>query len=321
MTSKEKIIHRAKTTLLIEAEAIQNLVKNVDDNFFKVVDSLNNSKGRVIVTGIGKSGVIGMKIVATMNSTGTPSVFMHAADAIHGDLGIIQKSDSVICISKSGNSPEIKALIPFLKKEKNLLIGMTADAKSFLAKNADLNLITPVEKEACPNNLAPTTSTSVQLAMGDALSMCLLELNKFEAKDFAKYHPGGSLGRMLFLTTKDLISSQTLPTVSPKDLVKKVINEISSKRLGATAVIDKNQVIGIITDGDIRRMLETCENFNKVIASDIMTKNPFTVKHDTLASEAIKLMNKKSINHLIITENSNYIGIVHILDFIKEGIS
>ena len=321
MTSKEKIIHRGKTTLLIEAEAIQNLVMQIDENFYKVVDCLNKSKGRIIVTGIGKSGVIGMKIVATMNSTGTPSVFMHAADAIHGDLGIIQKNDSVICISKSGNSPEIKALIPFLKKEKNLLIGMTADTKSFLATNSDLKLITPIKKEACPNNLAPTTSTSVQLAMGDALSMCLLELNEFEAKDFAKYHPGGSLGKMLFQTTKDLITSHPPPVVDLMDSVKKVITEITSKRLGATAVVDKNKVIGIITDGDIRRMLETYESINKLIASEIMTKNPVKIKHDILATDAIKLMNNKNINHLIVTENSIFIGIINILDFTKEGIS
>ena len=320
LTSKEKIIHRGKTTLLIEAEAIQNLVKNIDESFYKVVNHLSKTKGRIIVTGIGKSGVIGMKIVATMNSTGTPSVFMHAADAIHGDLGIIQKNDSVICISKSGNSPEIKSLIPFLKKEKNILIGMTADSKSFLAINSDLKLITPIKKEACPNNLAPTTSTTVQLAMGDAVSMCLLELNEFEAKDFAKYHPGGSLGKKLFQTTKDLIISLSPPTVDLNDSVKKVINEITSKRLGATAVISKSKIIGIITDGDIRRMLEKHDSISKLIASDVMTKDPVKIKHDILATDAIKIMNDKNINHLIVTEDSNFIGIVNVLDFIKEGI-
>lgn len=320
MTTKEKIIHRGKTTLLIESEAIQNLIPYVDENFFKVVTILNSSKGRVVVTGIGKSGVIGMKIVATMNSTGTPSIFMHAADAIHGDLGIIQKYDSVICISKSGNSPEIKALIPFLKKEKNLLIGMTSDPESFLAKNSDLILFTPIKKEACPNNLAPTTSTSVQLAMGDALSMCLLELNKFEAKDFAKYHPGGNLGKLLFQTTKDLIVSDSPPCVNIDDSVKDVINEISSKRLGATAVIDKKKIVGIITDGDIRRMLENYKNISELVASEIMSNNPIKVKHNLLASNAIKLMNSKKINHLIVLENSKFIGIVNILDFTKEGI-
>lgn len=320
MTTKEKIIHRGKTTLLIESEAIQNLIPYVDENFFKVVTILNSSKGRVVVTGIGKSGVIGMKIVATMNSTGTPSIFMHAADAIHGDLGIIQKYDSVICISKSGNSPEIKALIPFLKKEKNLLIGMTSDPESFLAKNSDLILFTPIKKEACPNNLAPTTSTSVQLAMGDALSMCLLELNKFEAKDFAKYHPGGNLGKLLFQTTKDLIVSDSPPCVNIDDSVKDVINEISSKRLGATAVIDKKKIVGIITDGDIRRMLENYKNISELVASEIMSNNPIKVKHSLLASNAIKLMNSKKINHLIVLENSKFIGIVNILDFTKEGI-
>jgi arabinose-5-phosphate isomerase len=320
LTSKEKIIHRGKSTLLIEAEAIQNLIPYVDENFFKVVDLLNNSKGRIVVTGIGKSGVIGMKIVATMNSTGTPSIFMHAADAIHGDLGIIQKYDSVICISKSGNSPEIKALIPFLKREKNLLIGMTSDPKSFLAKNSDLILFTPIKKEACPNNLAPTTSTSVQLAMGDALAMCLLELNEFEAKDFAKYHPGGNIGKLLFQTTKDLIVSDSPPCVSIDDSVKNVINEISSKRLGATAVIDKKKIVGIITDGDIRRMLENYKNINELVASEIMSNNPIKVKHSLLASDAIKLMNNKKINHLIVVENSEFLGIVNILDFTKEGI-
>jgi arabinose-5-phosphate isomerase len=320
LTTKEKIIQRGKTTLLIESEAIQNLIPYVDENFFKVVTILNSSKGRVVVTGIGKSGVIGMKIVATMNSTGTPSIFMHAADAIHGDLGIIQKYDSVICISKSGNSPEIKALIPFLKREKNLLIGMTSDPKSFLAKNSDLILFTPIKKEACPNNLAPTTSTSVQLAMGDALSMCLLELNKFEAKDFAKYHPGGNIGKLLFQTTKDLIISDSPPCVSIDDSVKNVINEISSKRLGATAVIDKKKIVGIITDGDIRRMLENYKNINELVASEIMSNNPIKVKHSLLASDAIKLMNNKKINHLIVLENSEFLGIVNILDFTKEGI-
>lgn len=319
--SKEKIINRAKTTLLIEAEAIHNLINYIDDEFCKVVDVINKSSGRVIITGIGKSGVIGMKIVATMNSTGTPSIFMHAADAIHGDLGVIQKEDSIICISKSGNSSEIKKLIPFLKKEGNILIGMTADKNSFLGINSNLNLITPIEKEACPNNLAPTSSTSVQLAMGDALSMCLLELNNFEAKDFAKYHPGGSLGKKLVLKTGDLISSKNSPSVSSKDPIKKVINEITSKRLGATIVFDNNKIIGIITDGDIRRMLEKYDTINKIIASDIMTKNPVIVKNNVLAIDAVNMMNKKNINHLIVTEKSNYIGIIHILDFIKEGIS
>ncbi len=319
--SKEKIINRAKTTLLIEAEAIHNLINYIDDEFCKVVDVINKSSGRVIITGIGKSGVIGMKIVATMNSTGTPSIFMHATDAIHGDLGVIQKEDSIICISKSGNSSEIKKLIPFLKKEGNILIGMTADKNSFLGINSNLNLITPIEKEACPNNLAPTSSTSVQLAMGDALSMCLLELNNFEAKDFAKYHPGGSLGKKLVLKTGDLISSKNSPSVSSKDPIKKVINEITSKRLGATIVFDNNRIIGIITDGDIRRMLEKHDTINKIIASDIMTKNPVIVKNNVLAIEAVNIMNKKNINHLIVTEKSNYIGIIHILDFIKEGIS
>ena len=321
MTTKEEIFKRAHNTFIIESEAIHDLINNINDDFFNVVKKISSSKGRVIITGIGKSGVIGMKIVATMNSTGTPAIFMHAVDAIHGDLGVIQKNDIVICISKSGNSPEIKALIPYLKKEKNLLVGMSSNSNSFLAQNSDFNLFTPIKKEACPNNLAPTTSTIVQLAMGDALAMCLLDLNKFKVKDFAKFHPGGSIGKALFFKTKDLISIQNPPTVRPNDSVKKVINEISSKRLGATAVINKKEIIGIITDGDIRRMLESFESLNNIYASDIMTKNPITINHDVLATDAMKLMRKNNINHLIVNEDSNFIGIINILDFLKEGFS
>ena len=305
----------------MEAEAINNLVNYIDDSFLDVVNLIANSKGRVVVTGIGKSGVIGLKIVATFNSTGTPSIFMHAADAIHGDLGIIQKDDIVICISKSGNSPEIKSLIPFLKKEKNILIGMTSDLNSFLSTNSDFIINTPVSKEACPNNLAPTTSTSVQLAMGDALAMCLLEQNKFEAKDFAKYHPGGNLGKKLFLTLGEMINSKSQPSVDINDPLKNVINEITSKMLGATAVLNVNKVIGIITDGDIRRMLEENETFKDKTASDIMTYNPICLNHNVLAVEATKMMNKKNINHVIVLKNSNYLGIIHVLDLIKEGIN
>ena len=308
-------------TILMEAEAINNLVNYIDDSFLDVVNLIANSKGRVVVTGIGKSGVIGLKIVATFNSTGTPSIFMHAADAIHGDLGIIQKDDIVICISKSGNSPEIKSLIPFLKKEKNILIGMTSDLNSFLSTNSDFIINTPVSKEACPNNLAPTTSTSVQLAMGDALAMCLLEQNKFEAKDFAKYHPGGNLGKKLFLTLGEMINSKSQPSVDINDPLKNVINEITSKMLGATAVLNVNKVVGIITDGDIRRMLEENETFKDKTASDIMTYNPICLNHNVLAVEATKMMNKKNINHVIVLKNSKYLGIIHVLDLIKEGIN
>tara|TARA_X000001036_G_scaffold26943_1_gene22403 strand:+ start:368 stop:1333 length:966 start_codon:yes stop_codon:yes gene_type:complete len=321
LISKKSIIERAKMTILMEAEAINNLVNYIDDSFLDVVNLIANSKGRVVVTGIGKSGVIGLKIVATFNSTGTPSIFMHAADAIHGDLGIIQKDDIVICISKSGNSPEIKSLIPFLKKEKNILIGMTSDLNSFLSTNSDFIINTPVSKEACPNNLAPTTSTSVQLAMGDALAMCLLEQNKFEAKDFAKYHPGGNLGKKLFLTLGEMINSKSQPSVDINDPLKNVINEITSKMLGATAVLNVNKVIGIITDGDIRRMLEENETFKDKTASDIMTYNPICLNHNVLAVEATKMMNKKNINHVIVLKNSNYLGIIHVLDLIKEGIN
>tara|TARA_B100001057_G_scaffold8665_2_gene8017 strand:- start:573 stop:1538 length:966 start_codon:yes stop_codon:yes gene_type:complete len=321
LISKKSITERAKMTILMEAEAIKNLVNHIDDSFLDVVNLISNSKGRLVVTGIGKSGVIGLKIVATFNSTGTPSIFMHAADAIHGDLGIIQKDDVVICISKSGNSPEIKSLIPFLKKEKNILIGMTADLNSFLSTNSDFIINTPVSKEACPNNLAPTTSTSVQMAMGDALAMCLLEQNKFEAKDFAKYHPGGNLGKKLFLTIGEMINSKSQPSVHVNDPLKNVINEITSKMLGATAVLNENKVIGIITDGDIRRMLEENETFKNKTASSIMTSNPICLNHDILAIEATKMMNKKNINHIIVLKDSNYLGIIHVLDLIKEGIN
>ena len=319
--SKKKITERAKMTILIEAEAINNLVNYIDDSFLKAVDMMSNSKGRIIITGVGKSGVIGMKIVATLNSTGTPSVFMHSSDAIHGDLGLIQKDDIILCISKSGNSPEIRSLIPSLKKEKNIIIGMTSNPDSYLSNNSKLTITTPVAREACPNNLAPTTSTSVQLAMGDALAMCLLELNGFEAKDFAKFHPGGTLGKKLFLTLEGMIKTKNPPSVDRNDSLKNVINEITSKRLGATAVLEGNFICGIITDGDIRRMLENTENFEYKKASDIMTKNPKCMNHDTLAIEAVDMINNKNINHIIVLKNNRYVGIVHVLDLIKEGIS
>tara|TARA_B100000686_G_C16794700_1_gene981437 strand:- start:1301 stop:2284 length:984 start_codon:yes stop_codon:yes gene_type:complete len=320
LASKKKILSTAKNTILLEAEAIQNLVKSLNNGFIKCIEHIYNNKGKIIVTGIGKSAVIGMKIAATLNSTGTPSVFMHATDAIHGDLGIVQKDDCVICISKSGNSPEIKLLIPFIKKAAKSIISITSKSNSFLAKNSNFIIETPIPKEACPNNLAPTTSTAVQLAIGDAIAMCLLELNNFEAKDFAKYHPGGSLGRQLYLTTKEMISSDEKPSVSPDDSIKKVINEITSKRFGATAVINNKKIVGIITDGDIRRMLEKYEDLNQINASSIMTKNPINVQYNKLAMETLKLMEEKKINQIIVLDKTEYVGIVHILDFIKEGL-
>jgi len=314
------IIATAKKTINIEAEAIKNLINLVDKGFENTVKTILNSKGRVIVTGIGKSAIVGSKIVATFNSTGTPSIFMHAADAIHGDLGNILKDDVVICISKSGNTPEIKVLIPLIKNYGNKISAITGNPKSYLAQNADFVLNTFVEKEACPNNLAPTSSTTAQLVIGDALAVCLLELRDFTSKDFAKYHPGGTLGKKLYLRIRDLVSKNEVPKVNPKSSIKDVIVEISEKRLGATAVIDENRIEGIITDGDIRRMLENNENISSLCARDIMSEHPITVIENEMAISALEIMKKNNITQILVTEKDNYIGIVHFHDLIKEGI-
>ena len=279
MKNNNSILNTAKETILLESDAIANLANLIDDNFAKAMIFILASKGRVIVTGIGKSANIANKIVATLNSTGTPAIFMHAADAIHGDLGNVQKDDVVICISKSGNTPEIKVLVPLIKNYGNKIIAITGNIDSFLGKNADFPLNTFVEKEACPNNLAPTTSTTAQLVMGDAIAVCLLKLNNFSSKDFAKYHPGGALGKQLYLRVSDLIKNNQVPQVSENDSVAKVIVEISEKRLGVTAVLDaKNAIVGIITDGDIRRMLSKSTKIDSLIAKDIMGKKPKNLK-------------------------------------------
>ena len=320
MKISKDIIATAKKTINIEAEAIKNLINLVDKGFENTVKTILNSKGRVIVTGIGKSAIVGSKIVATFNSTGTPSIFMHAADAIHGDLGNILKDDVVICISKSGNTPEIKVLIPLIKNYGNKISAITGNPKSYLAQNADFVLNTFVEKEACPNNLAPTSSTTAQLVIGDALAVCLLELRDFTSKDFAKYHPGGTLGKKLYLRIRDLVSKNEVPKVNPKSSIKDVIVEISEKRLGATAVIDENRIEGIITDGDIRRMLENNENISSLCARDIMSEHPITVIENEMAISALEIMKKNNITQILVTEKDNYIGIVHFHDLIKEGI-
>ncbi|HNQ11954.1 MAG TPA: KpsF/GutQ family sugar-phosphate isomerase [Bacteroidia bacterium] len=299
---------------------IRDLAKRIDKDFVNAVHSILKSKGRVIITGIGKSAIIGQKIVSTLNSTGTPSVFMHAADAIHGDLGIIQKSDVVICISNSGNSPEIKVLVPYLKSGKNLLIGMCGNLDSFLAKESDLLLKAVVKTEACPNNLAPTSSTTAQLAMGDALAVCLLEQRGFTQKDFAKYHPGGSLGKKLYLRVKDLSKLHESPMVKPDSSIQEIIYEISSRRLGATAVIDKQKLFGIITDGDLRRMMEKHKEFNHLKARDILSKNPITVSAETLAIDAFNLMKRHNITQLLVINGNKFAGFVHLHDLLKEGI-
>ena len=320
MNSKEAIVSHAKKTIIDESLAISKLADFVDESFAEAVQLIYNSKGRVIITGIGKSAIIANKIVATLNSTGTPSVFMHAADAIHGDLGLVLKEDVVICISKSGNTPEIKVLIPLLKKAKNTLIAITGNLKSMLAEQADFIFNSYVEKEACPNNLAPTTSTTAQLVIGDALAVCLLEIRGFSSDDFAKYHPGGALGKKLFLTVKDLLALNEKPAVSLKSAVKEVIIEISKKRLGVTAVIENNKIVGIITDGDLRRMLANTEDFSKLCAEDIMSKAPKTINVNAMAIEAMELMESSEISQLLVHDEEHYAGVIHLHDLIKEGI-
>lgn len=305
-----------------EAEAIANLVDHVGDEFVQVVQEILSCKGRVIVTGIGKSANIGVKIVSTLNSTGTPSIFMHAADAIHGDLGIIQEDDIVICISKSGQTPEIKVLVPLIKNFGNKLVAFVGNRNSFLAKEANYVVDCTVEREACPNNLAPTTSTTAQLVMGDALAVALLEARGFSPQDFAKYHPGGSLGKQLYLRVGDLSCENEKPLVYDTTPIKDVIIEISSKYLGATAVVNQeNSLCGIITDGDLRRMLLKGSSIDNTLAKDIMSRNPKTIKIDDLAVNALKIMRQNSITSMIVLDSSNkYAGIIHIHNLIREGI-
>lgn len=321
MKNQSSIIANAKKTILAESKAIANLANLINVDFENAINYIYNFKGRVIVTGIGKSANIATKIVATFNSTGTPAVFMHAADAIHGDLGNILEEDVVICISKSGNTPEIKVLVPLIKNYGNKIIAITGNIDSFLGKNADFTLNTFVEKEACPNNLAPTTSTTAQLVMGDALAVCLLKLKGFTSNDFAKYHPGGALGKRLYLRVSDLIQNNQLPQVSENDSITKVIIEISEKRLGVTAVIKDHKVVGIITDGDIRRMLSKTTKIDDFRAKDIMGKNPKTIHKEAMAVEALETMENNTITQILaVDDNDNYSGVVHLHDLIKEGI-
>ena len=318
--SIDKIIKLAIATLTIESDSIRNLINYINNDFIACVHLIYESKGRVVITGIGKSAIIAQKIVATFNSTGTPSIFMHAADAIHGDLGTLQQDDIVICISKSGNTPEIKVLAPLLKIGGNKLIALVGNIDSYLAKQADYILNSTVDKEACPFNLAPTSSTTAQLAMGDALAVCLLDYRGFSSKDFAKYHPGGTLGKKLYLKVSDISSYNQKPQVSPTDSIQSVIMEISSKRLGATAVIDNMGLVGVITDGDLRRMLEKGNSINDLNASQIMNKTPKKIEADELAINAMVIMEQNNITQLIVTENGKYHGFVHLHDLIKEGI-
>ena len=319
MKTEKEILDIAKKALKIESEAILQLQNQLNSDFYYSVKKIFESKGRVVVTGIGKSAIIANKIVATFNSTGTPSLFMHAADAIHGDLGMIQQEDVIICISKSGNTPEIKVLAPLLKQSGNVLIAMVGNIDSYLAKQADFVLDTTIEIEACPNNLAPTTSTTAQLAMGDALAVCLLETREFGASDFAKYHPGGALGKKLYLKVGDLSMQNEKPLVQVAEKLPKIILEISSKRLGMTAVIDNGTLVGVITDGDLRRLMEKGFH-NDLTAAEIMSKNPKFIQKDELAVVALELMKKNNITQLIVMDANSYEGVIHLHDLIREGI-
>ncbi len=320
MKTNKNILEIARKTIESESKSIAKLADLLTDDFSKAVEIIYNSKGRLVVTGIGKSAIIAQKIVASMNSTGTPSLFLHASEAIHGDLGMVQPDDVVICISKSGNSPEIKVLVPILKHFGNSLIAITGNTTSFLAKGADYILDTTVENESCPNNLAPTNSTTAQLVMGDALAVCLMELREFKAQDFAKYHPGGALGKKLLLRVGDMLDQSHKPVVTPETNIKKVIFEISEKRLGVTAVIENNKVIGIITDGDIRRMLNNNDTFAHLTAKDIMTKNPKTIQLSSMVTDALNILEDFSITQLVVTEHGEYKGVLHLHDILKEGI-
>ena len=322
MNSNQSILNIIKQTIDLQSDSIKNLNKYLNVDFVDCIQLILNSNGRVIVSGIGKSAIIAQKIVATFNSTGTPSIFMHAADAIHGDLGLIQVNDVVICISKSGNTPEIKALVPFIKaNDSNKLIAITGDTNSFLATNSDFVLNSSVEKEACPNNLAPTTSTTAQLVIGDAIAVTLLKLRGFDSKDFAKYHPGGSLGKKLYLKVKDLIDTKNKPAINFNAKISSVIFEMSEKMLGAVVVLNNlDKIIGIITDGDLRRQLVKSLDISEIKAEEIMTKNPLLINSNMMAADALKLMKSKKISHLIVEEDGSYHGVIHIQNIIKEGI-
>lgn len=320
MINKDVLLTSAKKTILSESKSIANLIALLDDNFVKTVETIHNSKGRLVITGIGKSAIIAQKIVATLNSTGTPSLFLHASEAIHGDLGMVQPGDIVICISKSGNSPEIKVLVPLLKRFGNKLIAITGNITSFLGKEANYVLNTYVENEACPINLAPTNSTTAQLVMGDAIAVCLMEMKNFNAEDFAKFHPGGALGKKLLLRVGEMLDTTHKPVVAPTSNIKTVIVEISEKRLGVTAVVDNNKVIGIITDGDIRRMLNKTENISGLTAQDIMTIHPKTIASTALVSDALNILENFSITQLMVVDEGSYKGVLHLHDILKEGI-
>lgn len=319
--NSQNIIPVARRTILLQTESIAALEAYLNDDFVKSVEHIAYCKGRVVVSGIGKSAIIAQKIVATLNSTGTPSIFMHAADAIHGDLGMVQKEDIVLLISKSGDSPEIKVLVPLIKNFGNILIAMAGNETSYLARQADFLLNTTIKEEACPNNLAPTTSTTAQMVMGDALAVCLMELKGFNSSDFAKFHPGGTLGKKLYLRVSDLIIQNQKPQVNPTSSVKEIIVQITKSRLGATAVLNnKGEITGIITDGDLRRMLEKNSSIEILNARDIMSTSPKLIAMDALAAEALDLMRTHNISQMLVTQKNEYAGIIHLQDLLREGI-
>lgn len=320
MKNSTEIKQIAKDTLAIERDSIDALIHHIDDDFVKVVQLIYSCNGRVVVSGIGKSAIIAQKIVATFNSTGTPALFMHAADAIHGDLGMVQENDPVILISKSGDTPEVKVLVPLVKKLGNKLIALTGNMNSYLGEQADHRLSCHVEKEACPNNLAPTNSTTAQMVMGDALAVCLIKMRDFKSGDFAKYHPGGALGKKLYLRVSDLIVQNEKPMVSSAANLKEVILEISSKRLGLTAVVDEGSIKGVITDGDLRRMLSKGVDVNEVQAKDIMTADPKSISSDAMAVKAVQVMKEKNVSQLLVVDEGKYIGVLHFHDLFKEGL-
>lgn len=320
MENFNNVLDFARKTIETELYSLEKLTSFLDENFPQAVEAILQSKGRVVITGIGKSAIIAQKMVATMNSTGTPAIFMHAADAIHGDLGMIQPSDVVICISKSGNTPEIKVLVPLLKRENNPLIAITANKESFLATQSDYVLYAYSHREACPNNLAPTTSTTSQLVIGDALAVALMQVKQFGSADFAKYHPGGALGKRLYLTVGETIAKNQVPIVAPETDIKQVIIEISQKMLGVTAVLDDERIVGVITDGDIRRMLSRYEEIKGLKARDIMSTSPKTIDAGVLAVDALDFMQNHKITQLLVTRQGQYVGVIHLHNLIQEGI-
>ncbi len=320
MKSSQEILQIANKTILIESKAIHQLTNQINEDFSRLVKEILNLKGRVIITGVGKSAIIAQKLVATFNSTGTPSIFMHAADAVHGDLGIIQKDDLVLCLSKSGNTAEIKVLIPLLKQSQNLLACIVGEKNSYLAQQSDFILDATIEVEACPNNLAPTTSTTAQLVLGDALAVCLVECREFSKEDFAKFHPGGALGKRLYLKVSDLSDLNEKPQIGLNANIREVILEITKKRLGVVAIVDGDELKGVITDGDLRRMMEKYPSFENLKAIDIMNKNPKTIDYQEMAVNALQMMKNYNITQLIVKRNNLYEGVVHLHDLLKEGI-